>query len=163
MRKLGIALLLCLPLLVIGSGIRTYLMPHWYYSTAMIERGSASIEDLSQAFIAVAPKTPDVTFQNVRNTDLVAIDVRDTRAQPAADKANSIATAVIEKLKERSPQPPRILDPARPASIPTRPIVWATMLIYGVIGLFPATIGLIMIIVGSRKRTAVLSETPQIA
>lgn len=164
MKKIGIVLILLLPLFVVAAGLYSSLAPRWYFSEAIIEPGQISFQDLNQAFQEAAPNTSGVELQKIENTDLVQIRVRDQNAQRAADKANSIASALEQKLQERAPAFPRIKLPASPGAFPAaRPVVWATMLLAGVAGLFPATIGLILVILGSRNQLAIPSEAGQSA
>ena len=152
---IGIALMLCWPTLVIWEGFQAYLAPRWYYSTAIIERRSATLEEMNKAFQEVAPDSPEGTFKTAENTDTaVTIGVRDLKAQPASDKANSIAAAIVAKLQKRGPEPPSIVFPAHPELHPTTFPIGPNLLFGAVIGLIPALGGLILILLGRRARAA---------
>lgn len=163
MKKTGIALLLVMPLLVAWFGLHAYLAPEWYVSTVMIERGSATFEDVNKAFQEIAPKNPDVTLQNIENTDLVEIRARDLKAQPATDKANAVAAALEQKLPDPGSQFPRIRIGPEPATQPIRFPVLPNILFGAALGLIPAILGLILLILGNRSRLAGPPQTRQIA
>ena len=155
MKKIGIALLLFWPALMIAAGLYSSLAPQWYYSTAFIEKGDANMDAVNRAFAEITPKPANVTVAPVTNTDLLEIKARDLKSQIAADNANSVAKALSEKLPAREGKFPRIMAPAEPAPVPdARLVVWANVLGAGVLGLFPATVGLILILLGRSNRSA---------
>jgi hypothetical protein len=153
----GIGLLLCLPLFVVAAGVLSYTMPKFYFSDAFIEVGETPIQDLNATFDRVAPKSSDVRLEKVQNTDLVVVHVRDSDAQRAADRANAIASALQDGLQKQVTGMPRIKMPAEPGTIAMRPRVLLNMLVGGVLGLFAALVGLILIVLGARGRTATQS------
>ena len=150
----GIGLLLCLPLFVIAAGVWSYTMPKFYFSDAFVEVDDTPIQDLNTAFHQVAPESSDVRLEKVQNTDLVVVHVRDSDAQKAADRANAIASGLQERLQKQVAQMPQIAMRAEPGTIAMRPRVLLNMLVGGVLGLFAALAGIIVIILGSGGRTA---------
>jgi hypothetical protein len=164
-KKIGIALILCWPALIILGALSPLLVPKTYSASSFVDRGSASAEDFKEAFEQVASKTQDVTMQFLENSDLVAITARDLKSQSAVDKANSITAKLVEKLEKLEKQPsqfPRVKIPAGDVLPPARPVVWLNILVGAVAGLFPAVLGLILFLLGRRPHRA-LTPMAQIA
>ena len=160
---IGTPLLCCLPLFVIAAGILSALAPKSYFSTALIEPSGANFEEVNKAFQEVVQPSAEVRLEEVRNTDLVAIHVRAATAQQAADKANMIASALQQKLQVEGPQPLKILSPAEPASISATPSVLGNMVLADILGLLPAIVGLILVILGISDRLSKNYEAGQTA
>jgi hypothetical protein len=158
-KAIGILLMLCWPALVVWSPVAAYFTPQWYYATSMVDRGSASVDEFNQAFERVAPKSGDTTMQPVRNTDLVAVTVRDHTSQLAVDRANSVAAQVVANLRTTPSTFPRVNISAAEATPPPHPIVWVGILVGAVIGLFPAVVGLAFFLIGRRSARAATPAT----
>lgn len=146
--------MLCWPALVILGALSPLFVPKTYSATSFIDRGNASMEEFKKAFERVVPKTPDVTMEPVANTDLVAITARDLKSQAAVDRANSVASNLVEKLEKKPSQFPRVAVPESSALPPARAVVWVNILVGAVVGLFPAVIGFILFLLGRRPDRA---------
>jgi hypothetical protein len=160
MKKIGIALMLCWPALVILGALSPLFVPKTYTASSFVDRENASIEEFKQAFDEVAPKDQDVTMEPVKNTDLVAITARDLKSQAALDKANSVSSQVVEKLEKLEKKPSqfprvRVVIPESSPLPPARAVVWLNILVGAVVGLFPAIIGLVLFILGRDPRRPV--------
>ena len=154
---IGIALLLCWPTLVLWEGLYAWHAPKWYYSTAIIERRGASVEEMNKAFQEIAPNSKDALFKVAENTDtVVTVIARDQQSQPASDKANSIATAMIAKVPKHGSQSPKIVFPAHPEIHPITVPLGVNLLFGCVVGLIPALAGLTLVLRGRRARPATL-------
>jgi uncharacterized protein involved in exopolysaccharide biosynthesis len=174
-QKLGIALILCLPVFGIVAGLYCHFAPREYYAETTIEFSYPNTGDLLKAFAAAAmPFRESAKFQNVRNTSLYDIGVYDLNPQEAANRANAIAAtlqqklgpdyqyhgsgsesdpraAMIEKAMRRGPAV-KIWVAATPSADPSRPDVFMVMILGLAPGLMLAGLGgMLLIVVSSRS------------
>ncbi len=137
----GTALVLCLPVLMAAGGLWSYFTPRWYFSSVIVEPGALDFRELKHALPSIAPSSPDVSLEQVRNTDLVQIGVRSLDPQAAADQANSIAAELAQRDSKL-----RILQRAEPPASSVRPNILANAALGGAVAFFPAMVGLILMV-----------------
>ena len=146
--RLGIALLLCLPLCVLALSALAYWFPRQYAARVMLEvtpRTStpADIARIQKQAMELGGKS--VGWSSHKGTGLFDLTIYDPNPQQAAERANALALSV----QERNPARIKILEEAEPPPA-IRPLPY--ILRGGVIlGGLPAAVGLVLLIVGLAK------------
>lgn len=164
----GIALILCLPVLILAGSLYCYLAPKSYQSAAMVGteasesdvalKGNSEMNAVDTAFRKVASQEGvPAQIQNVKNTSLHQITVTDAQPQIAANRANAITVKLIEELKRSSPTKMKVWAKAEPATAPSGPNIVSVTLLAGGLGALLALVGVVILVVTFLKREKALS------
>ena len=166
---IGIALILCLPVLILAGSIYCYLMPKSYQSAAVVGtetpesdvvlRGAGEMNAVETAFRKVAlQEGPSAQIQHIRNTLLHQIIVTDHNPKVAADRANALATKLMEEFKRTSPSKIKMWARAEPATAPGAPNIIAVQVLACGIGAILALVGVVILIVTFLRREKVVTQ-----
>jgi len=169
----GAALILCLPVFGVAAGLYCRFAPREYYAETTIEFRNSNTVDLFNTFADVAlPFRESANLKNVRNTSLYDIGVYDLNPQEAANRANTIAVTLQQKLgadeqlrvsgsesspaalawiKSQAGPAVKIWAKAMPPAAPSRPNVFIVMFLGLAPGLLLAGLGGVLVIVASDR------------
>ncbi len=120
-----------------------------------------SFEELNGIFLQLAPTSRGVSFEPVRNTDLVALRVSGSDPRKTSEEVKMLAEKLQQKLKEQRGVELRTLSTGDEAPLRSRPSVVGNMALGASAGIIPAILGLLLLVRGSRQHPENLSPARQ--